>query len=376
MFYVAVDQHSKQLTVSVRDEAGDVVLRRQVSTEWERVRQFWADIRERSSTAGGFVVILEVCGFNDWLVAMLQEYGCREVVLVQADERSKTKTDRRDANRLGELLWVNRQRLQAGQRVPGLKRVQPPSTADAEARQLTAMRQRVVAQRTRVINRVRHLLLKHNLAQECPTKGIQTIKAWKWLKTMSLPEMDRLELDQCLSQWSLLDQQKQVLEERIAKRQDVDTQAKMLATLPGASSYSSLALSSRIGEMSRFTTPKSLANFWGLTPRCRNSGLSGERLGSITKEGSAVARFILGQLVLHVLKKDGWLRAWYRQVKHRRGSKIARVAVMRCLAVSIWHMLKHQQPYCCGGPEVVRRQRQQKGEEPMEGAFSKASQDK
>ena len=140
MFYVAVDQHSKQLTVSVRDEAGDVVRRRQVSTEWERVRQFWADIRERSSTAGGFVVILEVCGFNDWLVAMVREYGCCEVVLVQADERSKT--DRRDANRLGELLWVNRQRLQAWQRVPGFKRVQPPSITHAEARQLTAMRQR------------------------------------------------------------------------------------------------------------------------------------------------------------------------------------------------------------------------------------------
>ena len=358
MFYVAVDQHSKQLTVSVREESGDVLLRRQVSTDWKRVRMFWEEIRERSAASGGFVVILEVCGFNDWLVVMLREYGCREIVLVQADERSKTKTDRRDANRLGELLWVNRQRLQAGQRVPGLKRVQPPSAMDAEHRQLTALRQRLVAQQTRTINRVRHLLLKHNLAQDCPTKGIQTLKAWKWLQMLSLPEIDRLELDQCLSQWSLVEQQRKQLDERIAKRQQQDAQAKILATLPGASAYSSLALSSRIGEASRFTTPGSLPNFWGLTPRCRNSGLSGERLGSITKEGSAVARFILGQLVLHVLKKDGWLRGWYRQVKNRRGSKIARVAVMRRLAVSIWHMLKHQQPYCCGGPEAVRRQRE------------------
>ena len=29
MLYVAVDQHAKQLTVSVRNEAGDVILRRQ-----------------------------------------------------------------------------------------------------------------------------------------------------------------------------------------------------------------------------------------------------------------------------------------------------------------------------------------------------------
>src|SRR5881394_1359016 len=106
MLYVAVDQHSKQLTVSLRDESGDVLLRRQVSTEWERVRQFWSEVRERSIAAGGYAVILEVCGFNDWLLALLREYGCQEIVLVQANERSKTKTDRRDANRLGELLWV------------------------------------------------------------------------------------------------------------------------------------------------------------------------------------------------------------------------------------------------------------------------------
>jgi hypothetical protein len=33
MLYLGIDQHRKQLTVSVRDEGGDVVLRRQVSTE-------------------------------------------------------------------------------------------------------------------------------------------------------------------------------------------------------------------------------------------------------------------------------------------------------------------------------------------------------
>lgn len=71
MLYVAVGQHAKHLTVSVRDEAGDVVLKRQVSTEWERVRRFWEEIRERATGLGGFVVILEVCGFNDWLIAML-----------------------------------------------------------------------------------------------------------------------------------------------------------------------------------------------------------------------------------------------------------------------------------------------------------------
>jgi hypothetical protein len=33
MLYVDIDRHRKQLTVGVRDESGNVILRRQVSTE-------------------------------------------------------------------------------------------------------------------------------------------------------------------------------------------------------------------------------------------------------------------------------------------------------------------------------------------------------
>ena len=353
MLYVAVDQHAKQLTVSVRNDAGDVILRRQVSTEWVKVRAFWEGIREQSPE--GFVVILEVCGFNDWLVALLQALPGCQLVLVQAPQRASTKTDRRDADRLGELLWVNRSRLAAGQRVSGLKRIVIPSKVDAENRQLTGVRQRLISQRTKVINRVRHILLKHNITQEMPTKGIQTIKATKWLRELSLPEIDRLELDQCLAQWGLIEVQRKILDQQITLRQEQDAQAQLLATLPGASAFSSLALSCRIGDASRFNSPKSLSHFWGLTPRCRNSGASTDRLGSITKEGSKMARFVLAQLVLHVLKKDRWMREWYRRIKTRRGSKIARVAVMRRLTVVIWNMLRHQQPYRCGGPETARR---------------------
>jgi len=140
MLYLAIDQHRKQLTVDLRNEAGDVLVRRQVSTEWTRVREFLEEVRARGVPAGGFVAILEVCGFNDWLLKLLAEYGCRETVLVQPEKRSRKKTDRRDANALGEILWVNRRRLLAGQRVQGVRRVILPADQEAENRQLTALR--------------------------------------------------------------------------------------------------------------------------------------------------------------------------------------------------------------------------------------------
>src|SRR5271166_2311019 len=107
MLYLAIHQHRKQLTVNLRNEAGDVILRRQVSTEWKRVREFMEEVRNASLPEGGFVTIVEVCGFNDWFLKLLAEYGCRETVLVQLEKKSKDKTDRRDANALGELLWTN-----------------------------------------------------------------------------------------------------------------------------------------------------------------------------------------------------------------------------------------------------------------------------
>ena len=84
--------------------------------------------------------------------------------------------------------------------------------------------------------------------------------------------------------------------------------AGLLRTCKGLGAYGALGLAARIGDVRRFERPRSLANYFGLTPRCRNSGEQTDRLGSITKEGSRFARFILAQLVLHVLKHDGEMR--------------------------------------------------------------------
>ena len=354
MLYLAIDQHRKQLTVNIRNENGDVLIKRQVSTQWERVREFFDKLQDSSNPEGGFVAILEVCGFNHWLIAMLREYDCRDIVLVQPDTRSKKKTDRRDANSLGELLWVNRARLLAGQNVHGLRRVVIPCHEDDENRQLTALRKRMGAVRTRTVNKVHHILLKHNLHQECPLKDIKGKKARRWLAELPLDEIDRMEMDLLLAQWELWDTQLAALEKKLEERQAADKKAAIVATMPGAGAYSSLALTSRIGSIDRFPRPSSLATYWGLTPGCRNSGDATDRLGSITKEGSPMARFILGQMVLHVLRRDAAMKAWYKRIKHRRGSKIARVAVMRRLATMLWHMLKYEEPYTFGGPPRSR----------------------
>jgi transposase len=251
---------------------------------------------------------------------------------------------------------VNRHRLLAGEKVQGVRRVYIPTPAEQGDRQLTAWRQRLGRQRTQTINRIRHILRRHNLEWEQPTKGFQTHKVRCWLRKLPLGEVDRVEVDQLLEQWEMWDRQIKQIEERIAERCDRDPKAKLLGTIIGVSCYMALAIASRIGDLSRFPSPRSLANFFGLTPRSRSTG-DKERLGSISKEGSQIVRFLLGQLVVHVLRRDAKMRAWYKRIKQRRGSKIARVAVMRRLTVIMWHMLTKQEPYRYGGEPTRTRHR-------------------
>ena len=353
MLYLAIDQHAKQITVCVRDESGDSVLRRQVSTRPEKIEAFFQQLSEMDTE---FMAILEVCGFNDWLIDTLRKQNCREIVLIHPEKPSKKKTDRRDAQKLADLLWLNRERLAKGEVVRGLRRVYMVTAKEREDRQLTSLRKSLGQRRTRTLNKIRRIINRHNLIWQYPTKSFQTQAGQKWLAEVKLPEIDRLEMDMLLAEWTKWDEQIAKVDATIIERANqVDpgkthSPTQILMTAPGVSYYSGLTLASRIGPIERFPRPRSLANYFGLTPGCRNSGNNQDRLGSITKEGSKIARFVLGQLVLHFLKHDHKMKAWYRRIKLRRGSKIARVAVMRRMTTSFWHMLHHEEAYSIGGP--------------------------
>ena len=135
------------------------------------------------------------------------------------------------------------------------------------------------------------------------------------------------------------------MEQVIAQRCGVSAEAVLLSSMPGVGYFTAVALACRVGRVERFPRARSLANYWGLTPGCRNSGESDQRLGRITKAGSPTARWLLAQLVHKVLRRDARLRDWFRRVKRRRGPTVARVAVMRKLATIIWHMLSKRRSY-------------------------------
>jgi transposase len=347
MLYRGIDQRARQITISLRDDHGDVRLARQVATPPEKVHAFFQKLtRERLRDGATVVAVLEVCGFNDWLIRLLRDYRCQQVILIQPDERTRCKTDRRDAAALSELLWANCDRLLRGKPVRGLRRVEIASPTDQEDRRLTTLRKEAGGARARLINKVKQILRCHNLQWPMPTKTFPTVAAVAWLKGLVLPEIDRLEMNHLLDDRGQAEKRLKELEQVIARRSAASEGVKVLSSMPGVGGgFTALSLACRVGRVERFPRAHSLANYWGLTPGCRNSGENDQRLGRITKAGSATARWLLAQLVHKVLRRGARLREWFKLIKRRRGSTIARAAVMRKLATIIWHMLSQRKTY-------------------------------
>jgi len=345
MLYMGIDLHKRHLTICARDEQGRIVIRRQVSTRWSELDAFLEGVQNSTTGEGGFMVMVEVCGFERWLIERLERYGCKRVCVVAPKERVRQKTDRRDAAKLSELLWINRERVTAGERLIEVKEVYQASETERYDRQLTALRYRLGKQLTRAKNAIRGVLRRHNLEQACPTKGMFTRKAMRWLREVSLPEIDRMELDMLLVRYDVYQSQIQETEREIHQRaQQQVKRIRLLRTVGKMGEYSALAISAHVGPVDRFKRARSLPNFFGITPGCRSTG-ENERVGGMTKAGHPLVRFLLGQLVLHGLRSDPGLRRWYRGIKRRRGAKIARVAVMRRLCEAIWHVLSKEEGY-------------------------------
>jgi transposase len=350
MLHLGIDLHQSQITIVLLNEAGDVVRRATVSTKSPAIDAFLASVNAQAREVGGYRAIVEECGFTHWLIERLKIHECDLTVLVQPLERARHKTDKRDAAKLAEILWVNRDRLQAGRRLHGIRQVMVPTEEDRQNRLLTNARIRLVRRRTRTINQIKAILRQFNLMHECPTKGIKTNKARNWLRSVELPDADRVTLDLALDHWELVDRQLARLDPEIDRRAEQSSMAQLVKTIPGAGNLTALVLASRIGSIDRFPRPSSLANMFGLTPSINDTGETTGRLGGITKHGHPNVRFLLGQMVSQLTRADARLRAIHRKIRKRRGPKTAMVAIMRRIACCLWHMLRTGEAYRIGTP--------------------------
>jgi transposase len=148
----------------------------------------------------------------------------------------------------------------------------------------------------------------------------------------------------CLALLRALDGQIRRLDAELRARWGSDLRVQRLMTIPGVGPFIAIVLVLELGNIQRFPSGKHLASYIGLTPRVRASA-DRIRTGHISKEGNRLVRWVLVLAATQAARRPGPLRAWFRAIKQRKGTQIARVALARRLAEIVYHMWKDECDY-------------------------------
>jgi transposase len=129
------------------------------------------------------------------------------------------------------------------------------------------------------------------------------------------------------------------VEEWLAVEARKDERVKLLQTQPGIGLLTSLALVNTLEPIERFSNGRKVTAFVGMDPVEDSSG-ERKRIGSISKSGSKLMRFLLTEAAQVAIKKDDELGKFFHRVMKRRNTPKAIVAVGRKLLVRSFIMLR------------------------------------
>jgi len=175
-----------------------------------------------------------------------------------------------------------------------------------------------------------------------------------WLAELVLPADEQLTVDGCLRQIDFLDGEIAALDRALAAQSLGSQEILRLLTVPGVAVNTAACFMAAVGDIRRFSSAKKLVGYLGLDPRVRQSGNADARHGHISKQGSALARAMLGEAAWSVAKTPGPLKAFFERVRARKGPQVAATATARKLACLFWSMLTRGEDYAYARASMTR----------------------
>jgi transposase len=340
--FVGLDVHKQYVMVGAVNAAQEVVLPpRKVSlVEFEG----WARKHLRPTDE----VVLEATT-NAWYLYDLLEPLVERVVVchppqVKLIAAAFVKTDKKDTMTLAKLLAVGM--------IPA---VWVPPHHVRELRALINQRQRLIAQQTRLKNRLQSLLQRHHLLPPGGRLFAAANRAW-WLG-LSLSASEKLRLRQDLT---LLDQLEPLITEveteinHLSLAQPWAELTPYLLQLPGIGLITAMTILSAIGQIERFPSAKKLVGYAGLGAKVHASGQT-HRTGGITKQGRRELRRVLIEAAWIAIRYDQYWREQFEALAFRIGREKAATAIARKLLVVIWHVLSAKVADRKAQPQQVAR---------------------
>jgi len=343
---VGCDLHDQTMVLKVAAGRGSAEMVSVRNTRSGRSRMI-ANLRERSRLAGGARVIFvyEASGQGFGLHDELRDAGIECHVLAptkiaRSTQQKRAKTDEKDAEQLLQLL---RAHVLAGNALPSVWIPDPQTRDDREAvRARLDAAEKVAA----VKAQIQGLLKRHRQVPPEGVKGRWSKSYGAWLRALATDPVQgpgmRATLGSLLRQLAFLEEEIGRLEEALEALAGSPRYAgaiRELLKLQGVGLLTALVFLTEVGDLRRFANRRQISAYLGLVPRSYESGAQQDRKGHITRQGPSRVRRVLCQAAWSRIPEDRVDHAAYQRIatKNPKHKKIAVVAIMRRLAVQMWH---------------------------------------
>jgi transposase len=286
------------------------------------------------------VVVMEACGSAHYWAREMVRLG-HEVKLIAAQYvRPFVKRQKNDAAD-AEAIVIAAQR-------PEMRFVEP-KTAEQQSRAiLFRARERLVHQRTELINALRACLYEYGHTVPQGTHQIKRVTEILDAANSDLPALMREECAELLEQ---IAEQTARIDARTVKIKtlaaEADT-ARRLQTIPGVGPLTALAVEAFAPPMESFKCGRDFAAWLGLVPRQFSSG-GKERLGRISKAGQADIRRLL---IIGAMSRLNWLgrksipeTSWLSRIVARKPRMLVAIALANKMARTIWALITKNEDY-------------------------------
>jgi len=263
----------------------------------------------------------------------------------------RIKTDKVDARVLAELA-----------RVDYLPTVWSPDADTLRLRHFVTDRESLVHYKTKLKNQVHSILHRNLVTYEF--SDLFGVEGSLWLDNLlasdelDVFERDRLRFDlrEIERQKTLVDDLDSTIAAFICSREVLKHQLDLLVSIPGVSLASGATILAAIGDVSRFRSKEKLASYMGLTSRVKQSGETC-RMGRISKQGNAYARFMLVESADWLRKSVPIYSRFYNRIKKKKNHNVAKVATARKLAELCWILLTRSQEFIYARPRNTDEKR-------------------
>lgn len=326
MQYIGIDLHKKFSQFTILGENGEVKSQEKIDNNPETILSHLDNFNEPSKA------VVEATFSWGWMADLLKEHNI-DVMLahpqkVKAIASSQIKTDKIDAGILAKLL-------RAGLIPPAY--FCPREIRDT--REVLRCRASLVGLKTQVKNKIHSLLHKANVRGDEDFTDLFGKEGRLFLDGLNLGDKGNFVLKQYLDLLDDLENKTKETSDEIKGIFEENSTAKFLSQLPGLGYYTSLIVSSEIGNIQRFPTAKHLCGYAGLVPSTYQSG-EHIRHGRII-QGNKYLRWVLIEAVPKAIKKDKILEDFYQRLLSKKGHNKAKIATARKMLGQIWYMLTY-----------------------------------